>query len=80
MSDPLSHEQLRMVARLQTKGVALCLTETGVSRAASDTAQDVICPYPISEISGYFWLSVRCCLNFELVSGLTCYGARPIRR
>ncbi|KAE8786466.1 hypothetical protein D1007_39691 [Hordeum vulgare] len=40
--DPLSHEQLRKVARLQMKDVAVRLTERGVALAVTDAALDVI--------------------------------------
>ncbi|RLM91679.1 chaperone protein ClpB1-like [Panicum miliaceum] len=40
--NPLSHEQLRKVARLQMKDVAACLAERGVALAVTDAALDVI--------------------------------------
>ncbi|XP_072966532.1 chaperone protein ClpB1 [Typha angustifolia] len=40
--DPLSHEQLRKVARLQMKDVAIRLAERGVALAVSDSALDVV--------------------------------------
>lgn len=40
--DPLSHEQLRKVARLQMKDVALRLAERGVALAVSDAALDIV--------------------------------------
>lgn len=40
--DPLSHDQLRKVARLQMKDVALRLAERGVALAVSDAALDVV--------------------------------------
>ncbi|XP_020265267.1 LOW QUALITY PROTEIN: chaperone protein ClpB1-like [Asparagus officinalis] len=40
--DPLSHEQLRKVARLQMKDVAVRLAERGVALAVSDAALDVV--------------------------------------
>ena len=40
--DPLSHEQLRMVARLQMKEVAYRLAERGVALAVTDAALDLI--------------------------------------
>lgn len=36
--DPLSHEQLRMIARLQMKEVAYRLAERGVALAVTDAA------------------------------------------
>ncbi|KAG6484737.1 chaperone protein ClpB1-like [Zingiber officinale] len=40
--DPLSHEQLRKVARLQMKDVALRLAERGVALAVTDVALDIV--------------------------------------
>ncbi|CAI8610124.1 unnamed protein product [Vicia faba] len=40
--DPLSHEQLRKVARLQMKGVASRLAEKGIALAVTDAALDLI--------------------------------------
>jgi len=40
--DPLSHEQLRKVARLQMKDVAVRLAERGIALAVSDSALDVV--------------------------------------
>ncbi|KAF3789435.1 Chaperone protein [Nymphaea thermarum] len=40
--DPLSHDQLRKVARLQMKDVAARLAERGVALAVSDAALDVV--------------------------------------
>nr|CAI94865.2 heat shock protein 101 [Triticum turgidum subsp. durum] len=40
--DPLSHEQLRKVARLQMRDVAVRLAERGVALAVTDAALDVI--------------------------------------
>ncbi|XP_031490755.1 chaperone protein ClpB1 [Nymphaea colorata] len=40
--DPLSHDQLRKVARLQMKDVAARLAERGVAIAVSDAALDVV--------------------------------------
>jgi hypothetical protein len=40
--DPLSHEQLRKVARLQMKDVASRLAERGVALAVTDAALDYI--------------------------------------
>ena len=40
--DPLSHEQLRKVARLQMKEVAVRLAERGVALAVTDAALDYI--------------------------------------
>lgn len=40
--DPLSHEQLRKVARLQMKDVASRLAERGIAMAVTDAAIDYI--------------------------------------
>jgi len=40
--DPLSHDQLRKVARLQMKDVAVRLAERGVALAVTDAALDYI--------------------------------------
>ncbi|XP_074592260.1 chaperone protein ClpB1-like isoform X1 [Curcuma longa] len=40
--DPLSHEQLRKVARLQMKDVALRLAERGVALVVTDVALDIV--------------------------------------
>ncbi|KAK2634359.1 hypothetical protein Ddye_029151 [Dipteronia dyeriana] len=40
--DPLSHEQLRKVARLQMKDVAARLAERGVALAVTDAALDIV--------------------------------------
>jgi len=40
--DPLSHEQLRKVARLQMKDVAVRLADRGVALAVSDAALDIV--------------------------------------
>ena len=40
--DPLSHEQLRQVARLQMKDVAKRLAERGIALAVTDAALDYI--------------------------------------
>ncbi|KAJ9163537.1 hypothetical protein P3X46_023192 [Hevea brasiliensis] len=42
MFDPLSHDQLRKVARLQMKDVAVRLAERGIALAVTDTALDYI--------------------------------------
>ncbi|XP_031258763.1 chaperone protein ClpB1 [Pistacia vera] len=40
--DPLSHDQLRKVARLQMKDVAIRLAERGVALAVTDAALDIV--------------------------------------
>lgn len=60
--DPLSHEQLRKVARLQMKDVARRLAERGVALAVTDAALD----YVLAE--SYDPVSVIGCLRLK--SGL----------
>lgn len=40
--DPLSHDQLRKVARLQMKDVAVRLAERGIALAVTDAALDIV--------------------------------------
>lgn len=40
--DPLSHEQLRKVCRLQLKDVAIRLAERGIALGVSEVALDVV--------------------------------------
>lgn len=40
--DPLSHDQLRKVARLQMKDVAFRLAERGIALAVTDAALDIV--------------------------------------
>lgn len=40
--DPLSHDQLRKVARFQMKDVALRLAERGIALAVTDAALDIV--------------------------------------
>lgn len=59
--DPLSHDQLRKVCRLQLKDVASRLAERGIALGVSEAALDVILaesydPVSISIISGHFQL------------------------
>ncbi|CAN6445608.1 unnamed protein product [Victoria cruziana] len=54
--DPLSHDQLRKVARLQMKDVAARLAERGVALAVSDAALDVVLAQsydPVSNLNCY---------------------------
>ncbi|XBI18965.1 hypothetical protein VPH35_060603 [Triticum aestivum] len=50
--DPLSHEQLRKVARLQMKDVAVRLAERGVALAVTDAALDVILSLSYDPVRG----------------------------
>lgn len=57
--DPLSHEQLRKVARLQMKDVAIRLSERGVALAVTDAALDIVLAEsydPVCIITFYFIL------------------------
>jgi len=87
--DPLSHEQLRKVARLQMKDVALRLADKGVALAVSDAALDIVLSEsydpvsislqfscPISQIVAKLRLKLIECMLLLL----QVYGARPIRR
>lgn len=59
--DPLSHEQLRKVARLQMKDVAIRLAERGVALAVTDAALDIVLAEsydPVCIITFYFILSL----------------------
>ena len=54
--DPLSHDQLRKVARLQMKDVASRLAERGIALAVTDSALDYILAEsydPVSIITYY---------------------------
>ena len=56
--DPLSHEQLRKVARLQMKDVASRLAERGIALAVTDAALDYILAEsydPVSIIIAYWY-------------------------
>ncbi|KAF6164894.1 hypothetical protein GIB67_017097 [Kingdonia uniflora] len=50
--DPLSHDQLRKVARLQMKDVASRLAERGIALAVSDTALDVVLAQSYNPVYG----------------------------
>lgn len=51
--DPLSHEQLTKVARLQMKDVALRLAERGVALAVTDVALDIVLSESYDPVSTY---------------------------
>lgn len=94
--DPLSHEQLRMVARLQMKEVAYRLAERGVALAVTDAALVLILSLsydPVCEHINVNYLSFIDILHYFLgpaypMDSDSCssfvvqqvYGARPIRR
>lgn len=85
--DPLSHDQLRKVSRLQMKDVASRLAERGIALAVTDAALDFVLAEsydPVSTWNGYdfFYLYIYvvelCFLTWHL--HFQVYGARPIRR
>lgn len=82
MFDPLSHDQLRKVARLQLKDVASRLAERGIALGVTEAAVDVILAEsydPVSAKSLFYcfhvWFSaLELVLNIlqSLVPGLWC--------
>lgn len=86
--DPLSHDQLRKVARLQMKDVAVRLAERGVALAVTDAALDIVLAESYDPVSVplLFQLFVFLSCFLGLHENLQChflsqvYGARPIRR
>lgn len=52
--DPLSHDQLRKVARLQMKDVAVRLAERGVALAVTDAALDYVLAESYDPVSIFF--------------------------
>lgn len=78
--DPLSHEQLRKVARLQMKDVAIRLAERGVALAVTDAALDIVLAEsydPVSIITFYFIFFLLFVSTFyfseKLTSIFSCY-------
>lgn len=61
--DPLSHEQLRKVARLQMKDVASRLAERGVALAVTDAALDYILAESYDPVSSFYILQIVLCLG-----------------
>lgn len=61
MFDPLSHDQLRKVARLQMKDVAARLAERGVAIAISDAALDVVLAQSYDPVSNSEKSVCLCC-------------------
>lgn len=86
--DPLSHDQLRKVGRLQMKDVASRLADRGVALAVTDAALDFVLAEsydPVSTLdnhssasSGWPWRPGI--LKMESSPLFQVYGARPIRR
>lgn len=58
--DPLSHDQLRKVARLQMKDVASRLAERGIALAVTDAALDYILAESYDPVSVLTPYSVTC--------------------
>lgn len=60
--DPLLHEQLRQVARLQMKDVASRLAEKGVALAVTDAALDYVLTESYDPVSIFFYHSIKACI------------------
>jgi len=61
--DPLSHDQLRKVARLQMKDVASRLAERGIALAVTDAALDYILAESYDPVSDYYIIVIFMILN-----------------
>ena len=80
--DPLSHEQLRKVARLQMKDVASRLAERGIALAVTNGALDYILAEsydPVSVTILQIFVFCSCMLlckqstyNYSLLAGVWC--------
>lgn len=57
--DPLTHEQLRQVARLQLKDIAIRLAERGIALAVTEAALDVILAGSYDSVSTINSLIIR---------------------
>lgn len=57
--DPLTHEQLRQVARLQLKDIAIRLAERGIALAVTEAALDVILAESYDPVSTINSLTIR---------------------
>lgn len=64
--DPLSHEQLRKVARLQMKDVASRLAERGVALAVTDAALDYVLAESYDPVSILVSLKAEMWVTFSL--------------
>jgi ATP-dependent Clp protease ATP-binding subunit ClpA len=65
---PLSHEQLKEVAKIQIKNVVARVANKGISLSASDAVLDVILSEsynPVSTSSLFFYFAQKSGLNFE---------------
>lgn len=58
--DPLSHDQLRKVARLQLKDVAVRLADRGVALGVTEAALDVILNQSYDPVSNKIWFIPPC--------------------
>lgn len=75
--DPLSRDQLRKVARLQMKDVAVRLAERGVALAVTDKALDYILDESYDPVSASFGTVIResiftlLCIYIEILNLLS---------
>lgn len=67
MFDPLSHEQLRKVARLQMKDVASRLAERGIALAVTDAALDYVLAESYDPVSISIYLYIYIYINTVLL-------------
>ncbi|KAM0874754.1 hypothetical protein ACQ4PT_037237 [Festuca glaucescens] len=79
--EPLSHDELRDIVRIQIKSVIATVADKGVSVFASDTALDIICSkshnavYGARPIRGWIKKNVTTVLADMLVNGEACKGS-----
>ncbi|XP_058775430.1 uncharacterized protein LOC131649688 [Vicia villosa] len=76
--DPLSHEQLRKVAKLQMKDVASRLAKKGIALAVTDSALDLILAEsydPVEDLLIYYLLKLR-----DKVEDLFSYSLLQVKR
>jgi ATP-dependent Clp protease ATP-binding subunit ClpB len=85
--DPLSHDELKKVARLQMKDVAICLAERGIALGVIDAVLDLVLREAYDPVYGAHplrrWLEIKFVtqLSWMLISGEidennTIYNAR----
>ncbi|XP_071676683.1 chaperone protein ClpB1-like [Lolium perenne] len=81
MFEPLSHDELREIVRIQMKGVIATVADKGVSLFASDAALDIICSKSHNDVHGARpikrWMkkNVTTVLADMLVNGEACRGS-----
>ncbi|KAK1627278.1 hypothetical protein QYE76_001593 [Lolium multiflorum] len=81
MFEPLSHDELREIVRIQMKGVIATVADKGVFLFASDAALDVICSKSHNDVYGARpikrWMekNVTTVLADMLVNGEACRGS-----